>query len=107
MSDIEKHSTLVFDHIRLDIKQVISGTKVKDFAINVSLLADHEQRDVFRVDTAHGYLHVQKFWISDKPEKLQDKRKKDYKGDFGSWKDKVLKNYEEYIKLYKKKFGLR
>ena len=105
MSDIEKHSTLVFDSVRIDIKQVISGKKVKDFAINVSLLAD-KRRDVFRVDTAHGYLHVQKFWISDKPEKLQDKRKKDYKGDFGNWKDKVLKNCEGYVRLYKDKFGL-
>lgn len=105
MSDIEKHSTLVFDSVRIDIKQVVGGKKIKDFAINVSLLAD-ERRDVFRVDTAHGYLHQQRFWVSDKPEKLQDKRKKDYKGDFGSWKDKVLKNYEEYVRLYKHKFGL-
>lgn len=107
MSNREKHSTLMFDSVRIDVKQVVGGKKVKDFAINISLLVDHEQKDVFRVDTAHGYLHVQKFWISGKPEKLQEKRKKDYKGDFGNWKDKVLKNYEEYIKLYKKKFGLR
>lgn len=105
--DKERYSRLIFADVRIDVKQVIAGNKIKDFAINVSILSGNERKDVFRVDTAHGYLHVQKFWISGMPEKLQDRRKKDYKGDFGSWKDKVLKNYEEYVNAYKNKFGMR
>ncbi|MGB2869015.1 MAG: hypothetical protein WBD36_11230 [Bacteroidota bacterium] len=104
MADREKHTTLVFGDVRIDIKQMVSGSKIKDFAINVALIMDHELKDVFRVDTAQGYLHGQKFWISPDPEKLQDKRKKDYKGEIGSWKDNVVKNFKEYIRLYKKKF---
>lgn len=104
MTAHEKHARLVFDDgVRIDIKQVIEGSKVKYFAINVSLIVGDTRHDVFRVDTAHGYLHQQRFWISDKPEKLQSEKKKDYKGDLGNWKDKVIKNYKEYVELYRKK----
>lgn len=106
MEPREKHATLAKSNgVRIDIKQTISGKKVKDFAINISVLVGSKRKDVFRVDTAHGYLHTQEFWVSDKPIKLQDKRKKDYTGDFGAWKDKVLRNYEEYIKFYKNKLN--
>jgi hypothetical protein len=102
----EKHVRLLFDgDVKIDVKQLMSGRKVKEFAINVAVIVGNKPHDVFRVDTAHGYLHVQKFWISDKPEKLQTKKKKDYVGDFGYWKDEVVKNYRSYVDQWKKKRG--
>jgi hypothetical protein len=100
----EKHVRLLFDgDVKIDVKQVMSGRKVKEFAINLAVIVGSKPQDVFRVDTAHGYLHVQKFWISDKPEILQAKKKKDYVGDFGYWKDEVTKNYRSYVDQWKKK----
>lgn len=107
MRPYTKHKTYVFkiggDHVRLDIKTVREGRSLKDFAINVALIRKNRLTDVFRVDTAHGYLHKQEFWATDKPIKLQEKRKKDYKGDYGYWKDEVSRKLEHYLSLFKSK----
>ena len=98
----EKHTRLMFDDIRVDIRQIMEGRKVKHFVINVALVADNKVHDVFRIDTAHGYLHMQKFWISNEPIKLRDRRKDNYAGDFGYWKNKVEKEWRTYVELYRK-----
>lgn len=103
----EKHAALVCGDTRIDIRHIVDGKgRVKHFAINVALIRGNKAHDVFRVDTAHEYLHVQRFWISHKPEVLKTEKKDNYTGDFGYWKDKILKEYEEYIKEYQKKFPI-
>ena len=45
------------DVVRIDVRWIIEKSKIKDFAINLSLLEDDKIVDVYRVDTKHGYLH--------------------------------------------------
>lgn len=141
----EKHTRLMFDDVRVDIRQVMEGRKIKHFVINVAMIIDNSLHDVFRVDIAHGYLkktsessdfsrrikyrsrfrchrseihdqsrglykerchlHMQKFWISNEPIRLQDRKKDNYAGDFGYWKDKVEREWKNYIELYQKTRG--
>lgn len=99
----EKHATLIHDNVRIDESKLITPTgKIKGFAINVSVLIGDKRFDVFRVDTAHGALHIQEFWKTDNPIYLQKTKKSDYKGDFGYWHDKVEKNFDKWVKLWKK-----
>ena len=100
----EKHITLIHNNIRIDEhKFITSKGKIKDFATNLSILIEYKRFDVFRVDTTHGALHIQEFWKSPEPKYLQKKKKSDYKGDFGYWKDIVKKNYDKWINLWKKR----
>jgi|SRR3989338_1830180 len=101
----DKYARLVRNNVRIDIKQTMHGNKLAGFAINVAIIDGAKMHDVFRVDTAHGHLHMQRFWITHEPEILQEKTKNNYKGDFGYWKGRVLREYEDYVKSYKKKSG--
>lgn len=85
------------DVVRLDFRWIIEKRRIKDFAINVSLLEDDKADDVFRVDTKHGYLHEQRFWRTPKPVALD----MDYNTAFVEKKKEVLENYERWVKLFK------
>ena len=85
------------DVVRFDFRWMLEKGKITDFAINVNLVEGEEATDVFRVDTRHGYLHEQRFWISPKPKPLNLK----YNVAFVSKKKEVFENYEKWIKLFK------
>src|SRR3989344_2937581 len=103
----EKHFTEIKDDIRIDYRFIIEKGKIKHFSINVSILKENKSEDVFRVDTAHKGLHVQKFWISPKPKYLENKRKENYNSEFNYWRKEVKENFERWAKIYiKKKEGL-
>ena len=82
---------------RLDFRWVIEKGKITDFAINISLLEDEKTVDIYRVDTKHGYLHEQKFWISPKPLPFN----MNYNVAFVKKKKEVFENYERYVKNFK------
>ena len=82
---------------RLDFRWKISRGKITDFAINVSLLEEAKSYDVYRVDTKHGYLHEQKFWISPKPLPVG----MDNNAAFVKKKKEAFENYGRWIKLFK------
>ncbi len=85
------------DVARLDFRWMIKKGKVIDFAINASLLEDGKFTDVYRVDTKHGYLHEQRFWISPKPIPLD----MDYNSAFVERKKEVFEKHERWIRLFK------
>lgn len=86
------------DAVRIDVRWKIEKGKVKDFAINVTLLENDKASDVFRVDTKHGYLHEQKFWRSPKTIPLDYQN---YNIAFIEKKDEVFKRYKRWVELYK------
>ncbi len=103
----EKHFTRIIDDIRIDFRFEIEDGRIRHFCINVCLIEKEGTEDVFRVDTAHKGLHVQKFWISNEPKYLENKRKDEYNPEFNYWKREVLENFENWVKLYKDKKGER
>jgi len=100
----EYHYKIIENNIRTDFRFIMDKGKVKYFCINVSLLKGTERKNVFRVDTAHKGLHFQKFWISNEPKYLENKRKDDYKSDFVQWKREVKENYRRWVENFRKKW---
>ncbi len=93
------------DVARIDVRWVIEKGKIRDFAINVSLFEDDKSVDVYRVDTKHGHLHEQRFWISPKPKALD----LDYNTAFVKKKNEVIENFSRWAKLFinaKKRSGV-
>ena len=99
----EKHFTRIIDDIRIDFRFEIQKGKIGHFCINVCLIGKERAEDVFRVDTAHKGLHIQKFWISNKPKYLERQRKENYNTEFNYWKREVLENFERWVRSYKKR----
>lgn len=55
---------------------------------------------VYRCDTAHGYLHEQKFWISPEPKEVNVV---DLSRTFERKLDQVRERADQYVRLYKEK----
>ena len=91
------------DIVRLDFRWVMEKGKVTDFAINVSLLDDEKLVDVFRVDTKHGYLHEQRFWINPEPIKMPKSLPLQY--IFNFYLEQIKENFERYKQYYLNKLN--
>lgn len=100
----EKHFTHIEDDARIDFRFEIEKGKIVHFSINISIMTDDGNIDVYRVDTAHQGLHEQKFWISPKPKYLEKERKDNYNDEFNRRKKEILENFGRWAKLYKRKF---
>ncbi|MCR4368558.1 MAG: hypothetical protein NUV67_01485 [archaeon] len=51
----------------LDVKLKMEGNKVLEFSLNYRAKIAGHFHEVYRVDTAHGFLHEQRHWISPEP----------------------------------------
>lgn len=51
----------------VDVKLEIEGGTLIGFVLNLRCKIEDVWRQVYRVDTVHGYLHEQRFWISSEP----------------------------------------
>ena len=56
----------------IDVTLKIEKSVLLDFALNYRARIDSKWYEIYRVDTAHGYLHEQRYWISPKPIKLSE-----------------------------------
>lgn len=86
--------------MRVDFRLITEKGRILYFAINVSLCKASGPVDVYRADTAHGYLHEQRFWLSHKPRRLD---MPDYNIAFARLKDDVLENFERWVRLFEEK----
>lgn len=102
MVEKEYHYTLVSNEARIDIRWKMIGKKITFFAINLGLLKGDSIEEVYRVDTAHGYLHEQRFWVSPRPKRLDQT---DYNTAFVQKKEQVITNMKRWVELYKKVKG--
>ena len=91
----EVKETASGDVARLDFRFEVRRGRIRDFAINVSVLEGDRASDVYRVDTKHGRLHEQRFWVS--PE-LRTLDYADYNAAFAAKKEEVYRNYERWIR---------
>jgi len=82
----------------LDVKLEVEGGSVKGFVLNLRCRIDNKWHEVYRMDTAHGYLHEQRYWISDRPIPLTRNMPLQYV--FESFMEQVRKNHERYMRYY-------
>lgn len=107
----EKHWVATHADVRVDYRVVKENGDVVHFSINVSIIGEEHPEDVYRVDTAHGYLHEQRFWQSPEPIPIPEERFTSYSHAFLYHRKEVACNFVRWAELYRarmsEKGGLR
>jgi hypothetical protein len=87
------------DSVRIDFKRTMQKGKIMDFSINVCLIEEEKNTEIYRIDTEHGYIHEHKFWKSKDPIKID----MEYNKCFAEKEIEIMENYRRWILLFKKK----
>ncbi|MFH1369782.1 MAG: hypothetical protein ABII09_00605 [Planctomycetota bacterium] len=82
--------------VQVDYRIATDRGRIIDFAINVTLLENGRRVDVYRVDTKHGHLHEQRFWMSPKPVRLDYG---DYETAFAAKRTEVMEKCARWARL--------
>lgn len=82
----------------LDVKLNIREGDIKGFVLNLRCRIGDEWHEVYRVDTAHGYLHEQRYWVSPEPIPLMQHTSMQYAFEF--YMGHVRKNFSRYRRYY-------
>ncbi|MBI4052937.1 MAG: hypothetical protein HY394_02775 [Candidatus Diapherotrites archaeon] len=99
MARQKKYSIPLAEADVLDVSLEILGGEVEGFALNYRTKIGENFFAVYRVDTAHGYLHEQRFWLSPRPIPLPETGGT-LKAAFEFYLDKIRGNFEKYKKHY-------
>ena len=86
------------DSDMLDITFFTEKGKTVKFSINYRARIKGEWREVYRVDTAHGYLHEQKYWLTQEPIKLS--RYEPIDALFSHYLNEIRESYTKYRNYY-------
>ncbi|MBI5061269.1 MAG: hypothetical protein HZB67_03065 [Candidatus Aenigmarchaeota archaeon] len=87
---------------RIDIRIIVEKGEVVEFVVNHRSFINNVWKEIYRVDTAHGYLHEQRFWISQKPIPLKGFEVISRNHVFNIFLDHLKKNWMRYKDLYEK-----
>ena len=82
----------------LDAEIRIKEGHITGFALNLRCRIEGLWHQIYRVDTAHGYLHEQRYWISPEPMPLMQQTSLDYAFEF--YMRQMKDNFERYRKYY-------
>lgn len=91
--------------VRIDLRFRIDrrSHEVVYFSINVGLMDGDEVVEVYRVDTAHGHLHEQRFWLSPLPIPLSEGRFSGLTQAFAYYRRLVNESYSRWVVLFELK----
>ncbi|MFH1391799.1 MAG: hypothetical protein ABIH20_05795 [Candidatus Diapherotrites archaeon] len=73
--------------------------KVVEFSLNYRTLVEGHFQEVYRVDTAHGFLHEQCYWVSHKPISVAFIGR-DLNDTYNFYFDKLQENFKRYKWYY-------
>ena len=90
----------------LDVKMGIERNEVKVFSLNYRTKIDGNYFEVYRVDTAHGYLHEQRYWLTPEPIPIPSLGG-DLNEVFNFYLDHIKNNFERFRKYYLERMKLR
>jgi len=105
MNRIKKFRIPLGNDTILDVRLEVESGEIKEFALNMRSKIGNDWREVYRVDTAHGYLHEQRFWISAKPTPIKQQSQMQYA--FEHYMEQIKNNFERYRKYYLEKSNRR
>ena len=88
----------------MDVKLKIEKNELVEFSLNYRTQIGNNYHEVYRVDTAHGYLHEQKYWISPKPIPLHTFAN-DLNYNVTFYASEIKKNFERYKEYFLQKKG--
>ena len=103
MKRIKRFRLPLSEDSMLDIKLEIENRTIKGLVINLRCKIDDAWYQVYRIDTAHGYLHEQRFWISPEPIPIMQHTSLQYVFEF--YMEQIRNNFERYRKYYMEKIG--
>ena len=103
--DREKRWSILYDQARIDVVLKVEAGVVTGFSVNLSYREGEEYHEVIRYDTAHGYVHVHRFWESDEMQRWRSYEGRPLAEAFQAAYDDIKANWERYIELYKR--GMR
>ncbi len=83
----------------LDVKLEIERNKVKNFSLNYRTRIGKSFFEVYRVDTAHDFLHEQRYWITPEPIPIPTMGK-DLNDVFNFYLDQIKENFARYKRYY-------
>ena len=92
----------MFDEARIDVILQVEAGRVLGFSVNLSVRIDDDYHDVIRYDTAHGYLHVHRFWESVEMQPWRSYAGRPLAEAFQAAYEDIKTNWERYIELYKR-----
>jgi len=89
----------------LDIKLEVKKNRVVSFSLNYRAKIKGSYFQIYRVDTAHGFLHEQRYWITPEPIPIP-KMGKELKDIFEFYLDSIKDNFKRYRKYYEERMKL-
>ena len=90
----------------LDVKFAIRSNAIESFSLNYRTKISGNFFEVYRVDTAHGFLHAQRYWITPEPIPIPSLGK-DLNELFNFYLDLVRKDFLRFKKHYLTRMRLR
>jgi len=86
------------DSDMLDVIFFTERGKTVKFSINYRAKIKGEWQEIYRVDTAHGYLHEQRYWLTPEPIKLSRYEPVDVL--FNYYLNEIREDYLKYRNYY-------
>lgn len=89
---------------RVDIRVKVESGDVVDFSANYRARIDDEWVEVVRYDTAHGHLHLHRFWRPEEDEvetldaRSRDGATEDYGPELEEAEEDLVENWRSYRK---------
>ena len=83
----------------LDVKLEIERNKVKGFSLNYRTKIGESFFEIYRVDTAHGFLHEQRYWLTPEPISVPTMGK-DLNDIFNFYLSQIKENFVRYKRYY-------
>ena len=89
----------------LDIKLEVKKNRVVRFYLNYRARLGENYFQIYRVDTAHGFIHEQRYWITPEPIPIP-RMGKELKDVFEFYLDSIKDNFKRYRKYYEERMKL-
>ncbi len=90
----------------LDVKLEIEKNKVRGFSLNYRAKIGENFFAVYRVDTAHGFLHEQRYWLTPEPIAIPTMGR-ELNDVFNFYLDQIKQNFEKYRNYYVNRMKMR
>lgn len=104
--NLKKYCVPLSERDFLDVKLKVERKKVVDFSLNYRAKIEENFFEVYRVDTAHGLLHEQRFWLTPEPIPIPSmERNLNYLFNF--YLDQIKNNFKRYRKYYEDRMKMR
>ncbi|MBU2099803.1 hypothetical protein KKG83_01100 [Candidatus Micrarchaeota archaeon] len=103
---LKKFTVPLTDSDFLDVKLKVEKNIVVDFSLNYRAKICESFFEIYRVDTAHGFLHEQRFWITPEPIPVPSmERNLNY--IFNFYLNQIKENFKRYKSYFEDRMKMR